>query len=210
VRLFGYCLSPFGEDCDEWGYASLAELQATRVRGLTIERDLHFPIPERTVAHALNRSMPLNPSATPTPDNSKETHMDLVLKLRELRRLRGFSQKDAARLSGVGEKTISSFETGERVGALKLSQLAKLLRIYGVTEEQFFSRAIEELFDPDAISRRSREERLLASLAELAPDARNALLDRFELMLDSAHAVRGATRPPEPRSFATAPHAHAA
>lgn len=55
VRLFGYCLSPFGEDCDEWGYASLAELQATRVRGLTIERDLHFPIAERTVAHALKQ-----------------------------------------------------------------------------------------------------------------------------------------------------------
>jgi hypothetical protein len=79
-----------------------------------------------------------------------------------------------------------------------------------VTEEQFFSRAIEELFDPDAISRRSREEQLLASLAELPPDTRNALLDRFELMLDSAHAVRAATRPPEPRSFATTRHAHAA
>lgn len=136
--------------------------------------------------------------------------MDLVLKLRELRRLRGFSQKDAARLSGVGEKTISSFETGERVGALKLSQLAKLLRIYGVTEEQFFSRAIEELFDPDAISRRSREEQLLANLAELAPDARNALLERFELMLDSAHAVRSSARPPKPLAFAAARHASAA
>lgn len=137
--------------------------------------------------------------------------MDLVLKLRELRRLRGLSQKDAARLSGVGEKTISSFETGERVGALKLSQLAKLLRIYGVTEEQFFSRAIEELFDPDAISRRSREEQLLANLVELTPDARNALLDRFELMLDSAHAVRGSARPPKPLPFAAAArHASAA
>ena len=32
--------------------------------------------------------------------------MDLVLKLREIRRMRGLSQKDVARLSGVGEKTI--------------------------------------------------------------------------------------------------------
>ena len=55
VRLFGYCLSSFGEDSDEWGYASLAELQSTRVRGLTIERDLHFPIATRTVADALAR-----------------------------------------------------------------------------------------------------------------------------------------------------------
>ncbi|HYC90601.1 MAG TPA: DUF2958 domain-containing protein [Thermoanaerobaculia bacterium] len=56
VRLFGYCLSPFGEDCDEWGYASLNELRSTRVRGLSIERDLHFPIAERTVRQALART----------------------------------------------------------------------------------------------------------------------------------------------------------
>lgn len=116
--------------------------------------------------------------------------MDLVLKLRELRDLRGLSQKDVARLSGVGEKTISSFETGQRVGSLKLSQLNKLLETYGVTLEQFFGRAIEELFDPDAISHRSREERFVAGLAELPHDARETLLERFELMLDSARAVR--------------------
>ena len=131
--------------------------------------------------------------------------MDLVLKLRELRDLRGLSQKDVARLSGVGEKTLSSFETGQRIGSLKLSQLAKLLAIYGVTEEQFFSRAIEELFDPDAISRRTREEQLVAGLADLPPDARTALLDRFELMLDSALAVRGratsSVLPAAPRSL---------
>jgi transcriptional regulator with XRE-family HTH domain len=136
--------------------------------------------------------------------------MDLVLKLRELRHLRGLHQKDVARLSGVGEKTISSFETGERIGAMKLSQLARLLRIYGVTEEQFFSRAIEELFDPDAISRRTREERLIASLAALDPAARNALLDRFELMLDSAAAVHGTARPPSVQLLTAMRHAPAA
>lgn len=140
--------------------------------------------------------------------------MDLVLKLRELRDLRGLSQKDVARLSGVGEKTISSFETGERIGAMKLSQLAKLLAIYGVTEEQFFSRAIEELFDPDAISRRSREEQLIAGLLDLPADARNTLLERFELMLDSALAVRGpassATQLATTRAFGAARHASAA
>lgn len=57
VRLFGYCLSPFGPDCDEWGYASLAELRSLRVRGLTIERDLHFPLATRTVADALTQSV---------------------------------------------------------------------------------------------------------------------------------------------------------
>lgn len=61
--------------------------------------------------------------------------MDFVLKLRELRRLRGLSQKDAARLSGVGEKTLSSFETGQRIDTMKVSQLQALLTIYDVTEE---------------------------------------------------------------------------
>jgi len=139
--------------------------------------------------------------------------MDLVLKLRELRDLRGLSQKDVARLSGVGEKTLSSFETGERIGSLKLSQLSKLLRIYGFTEEQFFSRAIEELFDPDAISRRTREEQLIADLAELPASARSALLERFVLMLESARAVAGPTRRSAPilsRPAAGARHASAA
>ena len=140
--------------------------------------------------------------------------MDLVLKLRELRNLRGLSQKDVAHRSGVGEKTISSFETGQRTGTMKLSQLGKLLAIYGVTEEQFFSRAIEELFDPDAISRRSREEQLIAGLQDLAADARNVLLERFELMLDSALAVRspgsGAIQLTPSRAFGAARHASAA
>lgn len=117
--------------------------------------------------------------------------MDIVLKLRELRRLRGLSQKDVARLTGVGEKTISSFETSARIGSMKLSQLSKMLSIYGFTEEQFFSRKLEELFDPDAIAERSREEQLVAGLAELPTVARNALLERFDLMLDAALTVRG-------------------
>lgn len=55
ARLYGYCISPFGPDCDEWGYASLAELRSLRVRSLTIERDLHFPLAARTVVEALKR-----------------------------------------------------------------------------------------------------------------------------------------------------------
>jgi hypothetical protein len=42
-RFFGYCVSPLGPDCDEWGYASLNEIARVRNRfGLGIERDLHF------------------------------------------------------------------------------------------------------------------------------------------------------------------------
>jgi len=53
--LYGYCISALGPDCDEWGCTSLAELQSTRVRGFTFERDLHFPLATRTVAEALKR-----------------------------------------------------------------------------------------------------------------------------------------------------------
>lgn len=56
AQLFGYCLSPFGKASDEWGYASLADLRSLRIRGLTIERDLHFPIATRSVATALKRT----------------------------------------------------------------------------------------------------------------------------------------------------------
>lgn len=47
--FFGYCLSAFGPDCDEWGYAMLSELSTLNVRRLTIERDLHLPFAARTV-----------------------------------------------------------------------------------------------------------------------------------------------------------------
>ena len=74
--------------------------------------------------------------------------MDIVLKLRELRRLQGLSQKDVALRCGVGEKTISSFETGERIGSFKISQLRKLLAVYGISEADFFSRKIERQIAP--------------------------------------------------------------
>lgn len=51
--FFGFVVSPLGPDCDEWGYFSLAELQAIKGRfGLGIERDLHWqsgPVPVENV-----------------------------------------------------------------------------------------------------------------------------------------------------------------
>ncbi|HKO58896.1 MAG TPA: DUF2958 domain-containing protein [Thermoanaerobaculia bacterium] len=54
--FFGWCVSMFDADCDEWGYTTLTELLSVNVRGLTIERDLHFPIATCTVRQALSRS----------------------------------------------------------------------------------------------------------------------------------------------------------
>src|SRR6266550_3525006 len=92
--------------------------------------------------------------------------MDLVLKLREIRRMRNLSQKDVARLSGVGEKTISSFETGQRIGSLKLAQLKRLLGVYGLTEADFFGASIER---------------------EIAPWELDE--EQFQLMLETVHDV---------------------
>jgi transcriptional regulator with XRE-family HTH domain len=69
--------------------------------------------------------------------------LDLVLKLRELRRMSGLSQKEAALSSGLGEKTLSSFETGERISTIKLSQLLALLAVYDVTPVEFFGGKVE-------------------------------------------------------------------
>lgn len=115
--------------------------------------------------------------------------MDTVLKLRELRRLRGLSQKDVARLSGIGEKTISSFETGERIDSLKVSQLSTLLKVYGIAAEEFFGRKLEEQLDPDSIQQRSVEEDVIARLRALPHAPRGTLLEKFCLMLDATDAM---------------------
>jgi transcriptional regulator with XRE-family HTH domain len=77
--------------------------------------------------------------------------VDPVLNLREARRRSGLTQTEVARLSGVGAKTISSFETGGRIASIKLFQLTKLLRVYGMTLGEFFhwSPDDEFLIEPD-------------------------------------------------------------
>lgn len=121
--------------------------------------------------------------------------MDLVLKLRELRHLRGLSQRDAARLSGVGEKTLSSFETGERVDAMKLSQLHALLAVYDVTEEDFFSDKLDQLFDPTYVRESTRIDTIMDRVSSLPEHVRTGILERMELMLDTAELTFPSSRP---------------
>ncbi|HEX3581919.1 MAG TPA: helix-turn-helix transcriptional regulator [Thermoanaerobaculia bacterium] len=116
--------------------------------------------------------------------------MDVVLKLREIRRMRGLSQKDVARMSGVGEKTISSFETGERIGSLKLSQLNRLLRAYGLTEAEFFGGRIEKEIAPWELEREETEMmQLLDELHTLPKPIQHRLLEKFHLMTETAAGV---------------------
>jgi transcriptional regulator with XRE-family HTH domain len=111
--------------------------------------------------------------------------MDLVLKLREIRRMRGLSQRDVARLSGVGVKTISSFETGDRIGSLKLAQLERLLAAYGVTAAEFFGRSIEiEIAPWELDENQSATAHLLDELRALPPSVQRNLIDKFVLMVE--------------------------
>jgi transcriptional regulator with XRE-family HTH domain len=116
--------------------------------------------------------------------------MDLVLKLREIRRLRGLSQKDVARLSGVGEKTISSFETGQRIGSLKLAQLKRMLNVYGLTESEFFGGKVERQIAPwELDDDENAAQRLVEELRVLPKPVQKTMVAKFELMLETATAV---------------------
>lgn len=70
---------------------------------------------------------------------------DIVIKLRELRIFCGYTQREVAQLSKVGEKTLSSFETGQRIGCLKLAHLHRILTVYGLTEKEFFADEFEDV-----------------------------------------------------------------
>ena len=116
--------------------------------------------------------------------------MDLVLKLREIRRLRNLSQKDVAKLSGVGEKTISSFETGQRIGSLKLAQLKRLLSVYGLSEADFFGCSVERQIAPWELDEdESATQRLVEDLRVLPKPLQKAMLGKFQLMLETASEV---------------------
>jgi transcriptional regulator with XRE-family HTH domain len=118
--------------------------------------------------------------------------VDLVLKLREIRRMRGLSQKDVARLSGVGEKTISSFETGDRIGSLKLEQLKRLLGAYGLTEAEFFGGSIEREIAPWEIDEdEMATTRLLDDLHTLPKPMRRNLVAKFQVIVETLADVHG-------------------
>lgn len=116
-----------------------------------------------------------------------EKRTDIVIRLRELRRMAGLSQKDVARLSGLGEKTISSFETGTRIDTMKVGQLTRLLMVYGLSESEFFADNFDELLlDEEAFRDSSSAVR---GLMELPSAIREGLLERIGLMVQTATHV---------------------
>jgi len=120
--------------------------------------------------------------------------MDLVLKLRELRRLSRLSQKEAGLSSGVGEKSLSSFETGERIDSMKISQLLALLAVYNVTPAEFFGDGVERALFVELERLTPTESKLIAGLRELQDGARAGISERFLAMIDAAQVATALVR----------------
>jgi transcriptional regulator with XRE-family HTH domain len=90
----------------------------------------------------------------------------------------------------VGEKTISSFETGERIGSMKLEQLKSLLEVYGMSETEFFGGYIEKQIAPwELDAEQMALSRLLDDLRALPKQAQRNLLAKFQLMADAVGEV---------------------
>lgn len=129
--------------------------------------------------------------------------MDVVLKLRELRRTHGLSQKDVARRSGIGEKTISSFETGARIGALKLAQLERLIAVYGLDLASFFNPALDAELSgapPPAV------EHLRRIVEPLTPAAQDTLVATIATLAASLPHLASRSTYRVPLATSTRPH----
>jgi transcriptional regulator with XRE-family HTH domain len=135
--------------------------------------------------------------------------MDLVIRLREARRLRRLSQKDVAQMSGVGEKTISSFETGQRIGSLKLAQLRRLLKVYGLSEREFFGGVIEQQIAPwELRDEEGAANRVLNALGSLPRPVQKSLLAKFQLMVETASELHTIKQPRRPEYVRDNPEWH--
>lgn len=70
--------------------------------------------------------------------------MTFAAKLRAARLYAGLKQTDAAARSGVGQKTISAWETGSRLNSIKLLPLMMVLQVYGFSLMRFLAWRPEE------------------------------------------------------------------
>ena len=104
----------------------------------------------------------------------------LAARLRAARLERGLLQTQVARLSGLGVKSISSFESGARIASMHLDQLRKLLDVYGLTEAEFFG--CDHLVHRDA-------QRLLEALDALPPALRCQAFAKIKIFLLRAAEV---------------------
>src|SRR5262245_56897240 len=105
--------------------------------------------------------------------------------------MKGLTQLQAAQKSGIGVKTISSFETGQRIDGLKLSQLKRLLAVYGVCEEDFFGGATECMINGSIpFTTESDVMRAVHAIVKFPPDFQRALAQRINDMCAAVECAR--------------------
>jgi transcriptional regulator with XRE-family HTH domain len=132
--------------------------------------------------------------------------MDTVLKLRELRARAGLTQEEVATRSGIGVKTISSFESGARIGTMKVAQLERILAVYNRTLDAFFSPALDAELAPWEVPHIAEASSLVHDIAALPSPVRAAVTEKIRVVLDLARdfapmalsspkKVRGGDRP---------------
>ena len=112
--------------------------------------------------------------------------MDLVLKLREARRMSGLTQREAAKRSGIHVKTISSFETGMRIGSMKLEQLFQLLLAYDMTVQQFFGGKLDEELEDMTKPLDMDVIKVVNRISDLPKTVKRNLASRFNDMIEAA------------------------
>jgi len=115
--------------------------------------------------------------------------MDIVLKLRELRRINGFSQEEVALSSGVHVKTLSSFESGARIDSMKVSQFLAILAVYHMTPAEFFGGGVEKAVFAESERLTATEMQLLRGLRLLPDVVRPRLEAKFFAMIDGVNAA---------------------
>jgi len=101
----------------------------------------------------------------------------------------GLSQKEAALSSGLGEKTLSSFETGERISAIKLAQLLALLAVYDVTPAEFFGGKVEANVFGELEQLKGCELQIIRELRSLPERARIQVEAKLLDVIDTAQVL---------------------
>ena len=99
------------------------------------------------------------------------------------------SQKEAGLSSGVGEKTLSSFETGDRIMSMKVSQLLALLAVYDVTPAEFFGGKVEANVFGELERLTACELNLIRELRSLPERARVHVEAKLADVIDTAQLL---------------------
>lgn len=120
--------------------------------------------------------------------------MDTVLKLRELRVRAGLTQDEVAARSGVGVKTLSSFESGARITSMKVAQLEAILRVYGVSLDHFFSDALTcELAPWEEFPAKPAD--LARDVASLPSQVRSTVIEKIRTLIELARDLSAVPTP---------------